>query len=93
MHPVVTLCRVLGVSPSGYYARQSRPRSERARQDETLTERIRAIHDRSRGTYGVPRIHAELAAEGTRVGRKRIARLMRTVGLEGVTDIRQEFQG
>ena len=85
MYHVATLCRVLGVSPSGYYAWQSRPRSERARQDETLTDRIRAIHERSRGTYGVPRIHAELAAAGIAVGRKRVARLMRAAGLEGVS--------
>ena len=85
VYPVVILCRVLGVSPSGYYARQSRPRSDRARQDETLTDRIRAIHERSRGTYGVPRIHAELAAAGIHVGHKRVARLMRAAGLEGVS--------
>jgi len=82
---VVRMCRVLGRSLSGYYAWRSRPPSARAREDAALTERIRAIHERSRGTYGAPRIHAELAAEGTHVSRKRVARLMRAAGLEGVS--------
>ncbi len=79
------MCRVLGVSPSGYYAWRARARSARARANEALSERIRAIHTRSRGTYGAPRIHAELASEGTKVARKRVARLMRAAGLCGVT--------
>ena len=58
--------------------------SERARSDAGLTALIRRIHERSRGTYGVPRVHAELAYEGTRCSRKRVARLMRTAGIEGV---------
>ena len=77
-HRVATMCRVLGVSPSGYYAWQSRPLSARAQADRALLEQIRAIHARSRGTYGAPRIQAELAAQGTPVGRKRIARLARS---------------
>jgi putative transposase len=77
--------RVLGVSPSGYYAWRGRGPSARACADEALLERIRAIHERSRGTYGAPRIHAELAAEGIPVGRKRVARLMRSAGLAGVS--------
>jgi len=84
-HRVVTMCRLLGVSPSGYYAWRTRRPSRRAQQDASLTDRIRAIHSRSRGTYGVPRVHAELAGEGTRVGRKRVARLMRGAGLRGVS--------
>ncbi len=84
-HAVATMCRVLGVSPSGYYAWRKRPASERARQDSVLLRRIRTVHEASRGTNGAPRIHAELRAEGTRVGRKRIARLMRKVGLQGVS--------
>ena len=84
-HSVTTLCRLLAVSPSGYYAWRQRPTSARARQDAALTERIRALHGQSRGTYGVPRIHADLAAEGWRVGRKRVARLMRSAGLRGVS--------
>ncbi len=85
MHQTATMCRVLDVSSSGYYAWRERPPSARARKDEALTERIRAIHERSRGTYGAPRIHAELAAEGIHIGRKRVARLMRAAGLEGVS--------
>jgi len=85
LHRTATLCRVLGVSPSGYYAWRQRRPSQRAQTDAVLLERIRAIHARSRGTYGVPRVHAELAAESTQVGRKRVARLMRTAGLMGLS--------
>jgi putative transposase len=84
-HRVATQCRVLGVSPSGYYAWRKRPLSARARADVELSAEIAAIHRASRGTYGAPRIHAELAAHGTRVGRKRVARLMRGAGLQGVS--------
>ena len=84
-HRTTTMCRVLGVSPSGYYAWCRRPPSARYREDRCLSERIEAIHRDSWRTYGVPRIHAELAAEGTRVGRKRVARLMQAAGLEGVS--------
>jgi putative transposase len=79
------MCRVLGVSPSGYYGWRERPLSARAQADAALSEQIRAIHERSRGTYGVPRVHAELAAAGLHVGRKRVARLMRAGGLAGVS--------
>jgi putative transposase len=85
MHGIATMCRVLGVSPGGYYARQKRPPSARAQADEELSTRIAAIHRRSRQTYGVPRIYAELKAQGLRVGRKRVARLMNTAGLYGVS--------
>lgn len=85
VHRVATMCRVLGVSPSGFYGWRWRPPAARAQADAGLSEKIRAIHERSRGTYGVPRVHAELAAEGIHVGRKRVARLMRAVGLEGVS--------
>jgi putative transposase len=85
LYPIATMCRVLGVSPGGYYAWRFRPQSKRAVADEELTRKIRGIHARSRGTYGVPRIHAELVAEGVHVGRKRVARLMREAGLEGVS--------
>ncbi len=84
-HKIATLCRVLGVSISGDYAWRGREPRVRAQQDALLLARIRAIHKRSRGTYGVPRIHAQLRAEGTRVGRKRIARLMRQAGVRGVS--------
>ena len=79
------MCRTLGVSASGYYAWTTRGRSARATTDDDLITRIREIHETSRGTYGVPRMHAELAAEGTHVGRKRVARLMRAAHLEGVS--------
>jgi putative transposase len=83
-HPVTTMCRVLGVSPSGYWAWAKRPPSPRALADRELTTTIRVIHTESRGTYGVPRVHAELRFGGTRCSRKRVARLMRDAGLEGV---------
>ncbi|GAC1670768.1 MAG: hypothetical protein NVS9B8_13870 [Candidatus Limnocylindrales bacterium] len=82
--PIVTMCRVLGVSPSGFWAWSKRPPSARARADAALTGEIRRIHERSRGTYGVPRVHAELRYDGTRCSRRRVARLMRADGLEGV---------
>ena len=65
VHRIVGMCRVLGVSPSGYYAWRKRPLSARARADVELTAQIQAIHRESRGTYGAPRIHAELAAQGS----------------------------
>lgn len=79
------MCRVLGVSPGGYYARLKRPPSARAQADAALSARIVEIHRRSRQTYGVPRIYAELKAQGLGVGRKRVARLMNTAGLYGVS--------
>ena len=85
MHHVATMCRALGVSPAGYYAFRQRPPSARAQRDAELSERIRAIHERSRGTYGVPRIHVELAEANIHVGRKRVARLMRAAGLHGIS--------
>ena len=60
MYPVRTMCRVLGVSSSGYYAWRARPQSARARANELLLDRIREIHAISYETYGSPRIHAEL---------------------------------
>jgi putative transposase len=83
--PVAFLCRSLGVSTSGYYAWRKRPPSARAVADAALSTSIRQIHTASRGTYGVPRIHAELAdAYETPCGRKRVARLMRAASLVGV---------
>ena len=79
------MCRVLGVARAGYYARASRSPSARTVADQALTEQIRQVHARSRGTYGAPRVHAELRlALDVRVGRKRVARLMRTAGIVGV---------
>ena len=82
-YPIATTCRLLGVSTSGFHAWLKRGPAQRTRQDARLTERIRAVHTRSRGTYGAPRIHAELRDEGVRVGGKRIARLMQAAGLRG----------
>ena len=82
---VTTMARVLGVSPSGYYAWRRRPPSARTRADAELTGRVQAIHASSRGTYGAPRIHAELADAGVAVGRKRVARVMRAAGIVGVS--------
>jgi transposase InsO family protein len=81
-HAVALLCSGMRVSRSGFYAWQRRPKSERAKQDAALTERIRAIHAKSRNLYGAPRIHAELQ-EQLRCGKKRVARLMRLAGLRG----------
>ena len=85
MFSIRAMCRVLEVSASGYYAWRRRMMSVRAREDEQLQQRIRTIHLLSRQTYGVPRIHAELQEEGTRVGRKRVARLMKAAALRGVS--------
>ena len=78
------MCKLLGVSSSGYYAWVQRPPSRRAETDETLIAEIRAAHRASRGIYGAPRVHAELTAKDIQVGRKRVARLMSQAGLAGV---------
>jgi len=83
--PVATMCRVLGVSSRGYYSWLGREPSDRAEEDARLTQKIRKIHKESRGTYGAPRVHAELIEQGERVGVKRVARLMRLDGLQAVT--------
>jgi transposase InsO family protein len=80
-YPVRVLCRVLEVSASGYYAWVDRPVSARTASDSQLAVEISAAHLRSRGTYGSPRVHAELAARGAKVSKKRIARLMREKGI------------
>jgi putative transposase len=82
--PIAFMCRHLGVSRSGYHAWARRPPSARTVADQVLSERIRAIHEASRCTYGAPRIHAELGYEGHRVSRKRVARLMRQARVQGV---------
>lgn len=79
--PVARLCVALDVSESGYYAWRQRPVSARAKTNRELLARIRAIHVQSRRTYGSPRVHAELRAQGICCNRKRVARLMRTSGL------------
>ena len=83
-HPVSLLCRVLGVSRAGYYAWKDRPASARRRSDGELTSQIGEVHAESNGTYGWPRVHAELRHRGERVSRKRVARLMRRAGLSGM---------
>ncbi len=82
-YPITLLCRALGVARSGYYAWQRRGVSARAQADQALTEQISVIHQRSRGTYGAPRVQAELQAHGVRCGSKRVARLLRAAGLAG----------
>ena len=80
-HKIKTMCRVLGVSRSGFHAWEYRPPSHRALSDAWLTEKIRVAHADSMGTYGERRIHAELReAQDIRVGRKRVQRLMANDG-------------
>jgi putative transposase len=93
------MCRLLGISTSGYYSWRRRKPSARSQSDAELTAKIRRYYDASDGIYGAPKIHADLVAEGIRVGRKRVARLMRAAGLRGVsrrkwvrTTIRDESQ-
>jgi putative transposase len=82
---ITSMCRVLGVSTRGYYAWRSRAASAREQKDATLLVEIERIHHQSRQTYGSPRIHAELREDGTRIGRKRVARLMKQARIAGVT--------
>ena len=84
-HATTTMCRVLGVSASGYHAWRRRDASARTQTDHGLREQVRAYHRQSRGTYGAPRIHRDLRAAGVRVGRKRVARLLKQAGLRGVS--------
>src|SRR4030095_7420502 len=79
------MCRVLEVSTSGYYAWRKRPASKRVQEDERLLRRIRTIHEASRRSYGVPRIHRELRENEIEVGRDRVARLMREASLRGIS--------
>jgi putative transposase len=88
-HPVSLLCSVLGVSRAGYYAWKDRPASARRRRDDRLTEQISQVDAESNGTYGWPRIHAELRHRGVHVSRKRVARLMREAGLSGLVKRRK----
>lgn len=85
------MCRLLAVSASGFYAWCRRPISGRARQDLELSAKLKQAHKESRGTYGVPRLHAELAAGGLHVGKKRVARLMRLAGLVGISPRKPVF--
>ena len=82
-YPVAMMCRILKVSRAGYYEWLGREPSARAREDQVLKVKIAALHKRSGGTYGSPRIQQDLGEEGHRVSRKRVARLMRGQGLAG----------
>ncbi|WP_406174363.1 IS3 family transposase [Streptomyces sp. NBC_00996] len=82
-HNVKRACELLKVSRAAFYARRSGRPGPRAVRDAELTEKITQVHDRSRGTYGAPRIHAVLQRQGDECGRRRIARLMRNAGLQG----------
>jgi len=82
-HPISLMCRLLGVSRSGFHAWEQRKPSARAVADERLRAQIAAMHERSGGSYGVRRIHLDLREEGERLGRKRVERLMRASGLSG----------
>jgi putative transposase len=79
--PVDYMCQQLGVSRSGYYAWRERSESKRQKADQLLAEQVASVYQESRGTYGSPRVHAELRAQGHRVSRKRVARLMSQRGL------------
>ena len=83
-HSVATMARLLGVSRSGYYAWKTRPRSSRAQMDELLKKEISKVHAEHDGQYGAPRIHSALQKQGRRVSRKRVARLMRELGIVGL---------
>ncbi len=82
-HRIATMARILGVSRSGYYAWKTRPLSSRARADEVLKKEISSVHAYHHGAYGAPRIHEVLGRRGWRVSRKRVARLMRELGIGG----------
>ena len=88
-HSVKTLCRVLGVSRSGFHAWLVRAPSSRALEDRALSERVRQLHVASRGTYGSPRIYRDLRADGVPIGRKRVERLMRQAGISGTVKRRR----
>ncbi len=85
LYPMRILCRVLEVSRSGYYAWRARKPSARDLEDERLRPKIAAAFETGRGTYGSPRVRDELVDQGFGIGRKRVARLMREMGFEGVT--------
>jgi len=83
--PVLAMCRVLGLSPSGYYAWLNRPPSKRAERDAELVVKIRAVFDDNRQVYGRPRIFADLKEAGEAVGEKRVGRLMKQEGIQGAS--------
>lgn len=83
--PVAFMCRHLGVSPSGFHAWRKRPESQRAIEDRRLAVLVREAHETGRKVYGSPRVHEELKAQGLRLSRKRVIRLMQEQGLKGKT--------
>ncbi len=83
LYSISLMCRVLGVSRSGYHGWKGRPPSSRSVEDSAITQRIREVHESSRRTYGYPRVHAELRSLGIECGRRKVARLMREDGLRG----------
>ncbi len=83
-HSVRRMCELLSVSPAGYYEWRGRSPSQRTLVDTSLIAKIKRVHAESRRTYGRPRIHAELAAEGMRIGQKRVGRLMKQAGIAGI---------
>jgi len=89
-YPLTVLCRCLGVSPSGFYARWERPDSARQVTDRQLRVLIRASFEQSRSRYLSPRIHADLVDRGVAVSRKRVVRLMRDMGLKA--RVRKRFK-
>ena len=84
-YPVRSMCRVLGLSPSGYYAWVRRPPSARAKRDAELVLKIRKAYDEYRQEYGRPRLYAELKEAGEVVGEKRVGRLMKQEGIWGAS--------
>jgi transposase InsO family protein len=90
VYPLSVLCRVLRVSRPGYYAWRRRPESSRSKTDRRLSVLVREAHERSRRTYGSPRVHAELCANGERVSRKRVVRLMQEQEL--VARVRRRYK-
>ncbi len=83
-HCVRRMCNLLNVSPAGYYEWRGRPLSARAIADTQIRASIERVHADSRRTYGRPRIHAKLSAEGQHVGAKRVRRLMKAAGIAGI---------
>lgn len=82
-HGVDLLCEMLGVSRSGYYKSKSAGPSRRAREDAALAPKVAEAHRRSRRTYGAPRVMRELRAQGVKTSKRRCARLLKTLGLQG----------
>jgi putative transposase len=83
--PVRTMCRVLGVSASGFYAWRERAPSQRSITNAVMTERIRQIHKDSYESYGMPRVRAELIEQGVCISRQRVVRLMRLAHIRGIS--------